>query len=223
MTERRELDSLKPEPGFAYGSSKTYMHNVGLSCCFRQWRAESHCKYLHGYALKVSAEFHSDTLDINNWVFNFGGLKPFKAWLEETFDHKTLVAEDDPALPIFRELASKSVRREIYHSDVKELEPLIQLVVVPSTGVEAFSRMIFDWLSHWLSVNHPSVSVRKVTVSEHEANSAWYGVDPLAPRVITGEQHVTLKVDASEITRAVQDAIGRVANQPAVNRELGRK
>ncbi|SVB70610.1 uncharacterized protein METZ01_LOCUS223464, partial [marine metagenome] len=26
-----------------YQSTKTYGNEVGLSCCFRQWRADSHC------------------------------------------------------------------------------------------------------------------------------------------------------------------------------------
>ena len=44
-------------PGFTGGatvwrSTKTYGHEEGLSCCFRQWRAtHSHCRLLHGYAL----------------------------------------------------------------------------------------------------------------------------------------------------------------------------
>ena len=42
-------------------STKTYNHNVGLSCCFRQWRAkDSHCQYLHGYSISVRFNFKSE-------------------------------------------------------------------------------------------------------------------------------------------------------------------
>ena len=29
-------------------STKTYGHDLGLSAAFRQWRAESHCRLIHG-------------------------------------------------------------------------------------------------------------------------------------------------------------------------------
>ena len=32
---------------------------------------------------------------------DFGGLKPIKQQLEDLFDHKTVIAEDDPALDWF--------------------------------------------------------------------------------------------------------------------------
>ena len=34
-----------------YQSTKTYGNDVGLSCTFRQWKADSHCNKLHGYSL----------------------------------------------------------------------------------------------------------------------------------------------------------------------------
>ena len=37
--------------------TKTYGHDLGLSCCFRQWGASSHCRFLHGYALSFSFTF----------------------------------------------------------------------------------------------------------------------------------------------------------------------
>ena len=30
---------------------------------YRQWRADSHCKYLHGYSLSFKFEFECDELD----------------------------------------------------------------------------------------------------------------------------------------------------------------
>ena len=56
-------------------STKTYNHNIGLSCAFRQWRAKhSHCKYMHGYALSVRINFKGQLND-RNWVYDFGDLK----------------------------------------------------------------------------------------------------------------------------------------------------
>lgn len=142
-----------------FGSSKTYNHSIGLSCCFRQWRAKSHCRFLHGYALKVHIEFEALDLDENNWVVDFGGMKSFKAWLEELFDHKTLIALDDPEIDTFKKL---------------DQQGLIQIKLVPSVGVEAFSFIIFSACEEWLANEFRTrrVRVKKVTVSEHEGNSA---------------------------------------------------
>src|SRR5918993_5827328 len=82
-----------------YRSTKTYDHTEGLSCCFRQWRAShSHCRLVHGYALAFKFVFATFELDERNWCFDFGGLKPVKAWLKDLFDHTMLVAQDDPEL-----------------------------------------------------------------------------------------------------------------------------
>lgn len=154
-------------------STKTYGHEIGLSCCFRQWRAESHCKYLHGYALAVRIEFEADELDERHWVVDFGSLKSFKGWLENTFDHRLLVAEDDPALTALQLLG-----------DVK----LAQIVIVPATGCEAFAQMIYECAAIWLYANGyaPRVKVRSVEVREHGANSGIYIEDKF---ITTEERH----------------------------------
>lgn len=47
-----------------YISTKTY-RQIG-SVAYRQWRADSHCHNLHGYALSFHFEFEADTLDARN-------------------------------------------------------------------------------------------------------------------------------------------------------------
>ena len=142
-----------------YSSTKTYGHDVGLSAVFRQWRADSHCRFLHGYALAVRIEFEADELDARNWVVDFGGLKDFKGKLETTFDHKTLVATDDPQISMFRELAIARV---------------IDMVEVPATGCEKFAEYIFEVAEIWLrdAGYGDRVRVASVEVREHGANSA---------------------------------------------------
>lgn len=144
-----------------YYSTKTYGHEVGLSAAFRQHRAHSHCQYLHGYALSIKLVFAAQELDRNNWVVDFGSLKSFKQQLVDTFDHKTLVAEDDPELETFRML---------------DRAGLLQLVVVPSTGCEAFAALIYECADLWLrdAGYAPRVQMDRVEVREHGANSAVY-------------------------------------------------
>ena len=160
--------------------TKTYGHNLGLSATFRQWRASSHCRFLHGYALEVKFTFRAPRLNANNWVIDFGSLKPVKEWLCDTFDHKTLIAEDDPALPLFEDL-----------SRPKRNGQLIDIVKVPATGCEGFARYIADKVNEILfSGDHVpqggidnGVFLYSVEVREHGANSAIYypgGFDPHA-------------------------------------------
>jgi len=119
----------------AYRVTKTYGHEQGLSACFRQPRALSHCRFLHGYALSFKFVFEADTLDENNWVIDFGSLKPLKSWLCSTFDHKLLVAEDDPDRQTLEALGQHT----------ENFKPLADVLVVPGVGCEAFARMAWDW------------------------------------------------------------------------------
>lgn len=158
------IDVARPAAGHRYRSSKTYSHSIGLSCCFRQWRAPSHCRFIHGYALQFRAEFEAvDGLDARNWVVDFGALKDFRQWLHDRFDHKTLVAVDDPERALFEELHRRGV---------------IQMQLVPATGCEAMARMVFDHLAQWLVDNgYPpaQVRLRLIEVREHDGNGASYG------------------------------------------------
>lgn len=142
-------------------STKTYGHEIGLSACFRQWRAESHCRLLHGYALAVRFEFEADELDVRNWVVDFGSLKSLKGWLEGTFDHTLLVAEDDPHRPALEHLQALGLAR---------------VVVVPATGCERFAELIYECAEQWLIDNgySPRCRLVSVEVKEHGANSAIY-------------------------------------------------
>ncbi len=145
-------------------STKTYPTNTGLTVSFRQHRAKSHCRFLHGYSLAVTLVFAADELDERNWVMDFGNLKEIRDILKENFDHKTCVAEDDPKLDVFRDLHRQKI---------------IQLNIVKGVGCEMFADMIFDIVDKWLKKNEhfPRVRLYEVTVSEHGANAAKVRVD----------------------------------------------
>lgn len=148
-----------------YVSTKTYGHEVGISCAFRQWRAESHCRLIHGYAIAVKFEFEATELDYRNWVVDFGGLKTLKGIIEDNFDHKLLVAEDDPYIDELVELGNLGL------ADVN---------VLPKVGCEACAEFIAGATATWLESNGygDRVKVRSVEVKEHGANSAVYYPDP---------------------------------------------
>lgn len=148
-----------------YKSVKHYGHELGLSAAFRQWRADSHCKLIHGYALAIKLTFAAHELDLRNWVVDFGSLKSLKGLFENTFDHKLLVAEDDPMLEELMRL--------------QDVVDIAEIVVVPATGCEAFAKMIFECTEVWLkdAGYSPRVWIESVEVKEHGANSAIYQLD----------------------------------------------
>lgn len=142
-------------------STKTYGPERGFSVAYRQWRADSHCKLLHGYALGFHFEFESETVDVRNWVVDFGSLRTLKDKLDEWFDHTVLVAQDDPELETFKMLHEKK---------------LCRMVVVERTGCEGLSKFLWDYLTDiWLPDNgYAGVIVKRVEVRETPANSAYY-------------------------------------------------
>ena len=162
-----QTSTVQGEAGLAAGARwrviKTYGHDEGLSCCFRQWQAaHSHCRFLHGYALGFRFTFASETLDDRGWCVDFGGLKPLRAWLHEMFDHTLVAAVDDPDLVAFTAL---------------EAAGLVQLRVVPAIGCEAFGRLALEWTAGFLlSETTGRVRVEQVEVSEHPGNAASFSV-----------------------------------------------
>ncbi len=141
-----------------YKSTKTYGHNIGLSACFRQPNAHSHCKLLHGYSLAFKFTFTASELDERNWVVDFGGLKPLKLWLEETFDHKVVLSEDDPYLETFEDLERKG---------------LADLVILDGVGVEMFAKHAYNYADKLVrEMTDNRCWVTEVECAEHGANSA---------------------------------------------------
>jgi len=140
-----------------YEVTKTYDHSLGLSCCFRQWRAESHCSKLHGYPLSFKFTFGANELDHRNWVQDFGGLALLKDWLIKTFDHTLALADDDPAWSTFMRLGDMELAN-IRH--------------MPQVGCEAFAKMAYEYADLYFS--NERVKVLSCECREHGGNSAIY-------------------------------------------------
>ena len=113
-----------------YISTKTYKQLGPVA--YRQWRADSHCNLIHGYALSFHFEFESDTLDVRNWVMDFGGLKPLKNLLEDWFDHTLLVAQDDPMREHLLDLGRNR---------------LAKITEVEKTGCEGIADFLYEYVN----------------------------------------------------------------------------
>ena len=143
-----------------YISTKTYKQ-IG-PVAYRQWRADSHCNLIHGYALSFHFEFEADTLDARNWVTDFGGLKPLKSVLEDWFDHTLLVAQDDPMREHLLELGKLK---------------LAKITEVEKTGCEGIADFLYEYINTILLPSFGAseaerVWCSKVEVRETDANMA---------------------------------------------------
>lgn len=141
----------------------------GFSTCFRQWRANTtHCQYLHGYDVEFEVTFEGD-LDHRNWVWDFGGMKRAKnlidgmqpkEWMEHMFDHTVVVAEDDPELINFQDMADRGI---------------IRLRVIEAVGAEKFAEFLYHKLNAFVQTETDGrVKVVKVKFMENHKNSAIY-------------------------------------------------
>lgn len=175
------LPQQQPTPGQQlpparfFRADKTYGHDAGFTCCFRQWRAEhSHCRLLHGYALSFSFVFFAEYLDKHGWIMDFGGLKSVKAWLQENFDHKILLAADDPERALFQAMADNG---------------LCTLTIFPHIGCEAFAYYVWQHCDALLRrETNGRVRVETVAVREHGGNGAEFRAEepPAGAQIITG-------------------------------------
>jgi 6-pyruvoyltetrahydropterin/6-carboxytetrahydropterin synthase len=130
------------------------------SCAFRQWKAESHCKFIHGYQLKAKFWFYAETLDDKNWVVDFGGLKELEKILKNQFDHTVCLDENDPLLDKFKHL------HDIGGCDLR---------VMKGVGIEKTAEWCFNVAKEYISAHtYNRCKVSKVEVWEHDRNSAVY-------------------------------------------------
>lgn len=130
------------------------------SCAFRQPKALSHCRFIHGYRLQAKIWFACDRLDENNWVMDFGGLNSLKGILEQIFDHTLVISSSDPCLNEFYELEKKGAAK---------------IVVMDGVGIEKFAERVYYVSNDFVkSLSIGRVWVEQVEVWEHEKNSAKF-------------------------------------------------
>ena len=179
---------------------KRYGHEQGLSCVFKQFRApETHCSKLHGYALAFEVCFEGNELDHRNWLISFGELKPLKQYLQDTFDHKTLVSANDPDLDFLMKAEGRGI---------------LDLVIVPEVGCEMFAEMVADWIQKTILLENDDalergVELAYIKVSEHDGNSAIYYPPALQELDHDELYSEELQIIDDDMNEAVQETLER--------------
>jgi 6-pyruvoyltetrahydropterin/6-carboxytetrahydropterin synthase len=162
LENRREYQQDKQPVQYRYTSTKEY-HNA-FPCAYRQWRADSHCNLIHGYAFSMKFYFGTDALDVRNWAADYGGLKELKGILEDQFDHTLLVAQDDPELETFKLLQAKNMAK---------------LTILPRLGCEGLADMLYRYVNGvyipdmWGTAEAERLWCYRVEVRETQSNMAY--------------------------------------------------
>ena len=145
------------------------------STAFRQPRADSHCRFIHGYQLKAEITFACNKLDDNNWVFDFGGLKDLKSIFNNQFDHTLVVAGDDPELDKLKGL---------HEVGIAQLR-----IMDGGVGIEKFAEWCFKTAETFVEeATEGRVWVQSVTVYEHDNNFASCHKQIVTPTTFVDEE-----------------------------------
>ena len=140
-----------------YTVTKTYSN---LPCAHRRWKHDGHCAFIHGYSRTATLVFKCSELDENDFVVDFGALKEVKKWMNDKFDHTLLLDQDDPLLPVFRDMEKKGACR---------------LTVFKSVGMEGSAREVWKFVSGWLEEKYCGrVWLHSVEMRENDKNCATY-------------------------------------------------
>jgi 6-pyruvoyltetrahydropterin/6-carboxytetrahydropterin synthase len=147
---------------FKYTSTKEYIDEFPVA--YRQWRADSHCRWIHGYSFSIKFYFGTNDLDVRNWAADYGGLKELKGMLKEYFDHRLLVSEDDPNLDWYKEA---------------EKRDMAKLTILPKLGCEGLADMLYKYVNGvyipdlWGPGEAERLWCYRVEVRETQSNMAY--------------------------------------------------
>ena len=181
--------------------------NLG-SAAFRQWRStHSHCQFIHGYNLTANITFEANELDSRGWVADFGGLTNLKTTLEHTFDHKLVVAADDPELELIKQLDDAGIA---------------EVVILPSgVGCERFAEFVLKTADTFIDeVTEGRVRVSSVQINEHGNNFATCHRESAST--------ATTQEVATAVTNSINDTtadkvVETAAQEPAIDPTAGKK
>ena len=125
----------------------------------RNHKAKSHCSFVHGYARTVELTFEGE-LDENGWVLDYGNLKNIRHFLNEQWDHRLLLSDDDPLLEDFKALEKKGAVYLNIMDSTKGHSPTI----------EGSCKFVADFVKEELKKQAPNVRLIKVEIWEKTDN-----------------------------------------------------
>ena len=131
------------------------MHKVSKVLSFsyghRLINYDGKCKNLHGHNAKVEIVLASQTLDAKGMVFDFGDVqKKLKGWIDQNWDHRMILSENDPLLPALR-----------------KTDPTVTAIAANPTA-ENLAKMLFE------KAKELDLPVAGISFWETESSKAYY-------------------------------------------------
>ena len=132
----------------------------------RVYQHESKCAHLHGHNYRIHFYCEAPQLDSVGRVIDFSDIKTYLCnWLEDEWDHRLLLAYDDPLLEDFKQLHEKggvnlNVMPEGYGPGIEDSCKYIYDKITPMIALKTFGRA---WIEN-------------IRIYEHENNWADYGL-----------------------------------------------
>ena len=114
---------------------------------------DSPCKQFHGHSAKVFVKIWSTVLNENGMIIDFTHLKSFQNFLNDTFDHTTILNKTD--------------------DHVKLIQTKLNLINGEPTS-ENMSKLFYKEIKHILEKKEVTFTKIRVTFFETAKNSASY-------------------------------------------------
>jgi 6-pyruvoyltetrahydropterin/6-carboxytetrahydropterin synthase len=139
----------------------------------RQHTHKGHCALIHGHNWSFEFEFSCSRFDENGFVIDFGQLSWLKEILME-WDHKCLLAEDDPIIPLLENVIL--TRPSSVIPGAEALSSFIGIVKIPkpfTPSCEGLAFLLYEKVSEELvRLTNNRVWLQSVTVHEDSRNKA---------------------------------------------------
>jgi|TARA_Y100000310_G_scaffold281775_1_gene302517 6-pyruvoyltetrahydropterin/6-carboxytetrahydropterin synthase len=149
---------------------------------------------LHGYCRDVHIEFGAKHFDKAGFVVDYGQLKEIRRWLEEKFDHTTVLQADDPLVTLFRGL---------------EKEGSVKLTTVPTVSCEGWAMYIAKYVDQEIQrISQGRAWVNSVEVRENGKNSSKYTnrvLDASTNTIVTMDEDITFD-DLNELCKDMESS-----------------
>lgn len=103
-----------------------------ISCGHRVFAHESKCAHLHGHNYRFYFTVAAPELDTVGRVLDFSVIKErLCEWLEENYDHKFLIWQDDPFLPALASLDPQGVVSVPYNPTAENIaKHMVEVIAV---------------------------------------------------------------------------------------------
>mgnify|MGYP003455122106 FL=1 len=114
-----------------------------ISCGHRVVGHEGKCRFLHGHNYRIHFIITSEYLDAVGRVLDFSVIKTLLCeWLEDNFDHKFLIWENDEMLPQLQAITAESLVVVPFNPTAENIAKYMVEVIAPQQLKNSGAKLI---------------------------------------------------------------------------------